>query len=65
MFVTRKNNFKNKQNALLAFSKIRKYEENGIYQGDSLIWTFETGRHVLNTKDLRKMIISLKEKLGY
>lgn len=51
-----------RNNALL---KIRKYEESGFYQHDSVIWTFETGSYPLNTKELRKMIKNLKEKLGY
>ena len=48
-----------------AFLKIRKYEENGFYQHDRLIWTFETGKQPLNTKVLRKMIMQLAKKLGY
>ena len=34
-----------------AFLKIRKYESSGLYQYESVIWTFETGMHPLNTKD--------------
>lgn len=48
-----------------AFSKIRKYEENGLYQHDSLIWTFETGKYPLNIKDIRKMVKGMKISLGY
>ena len=48
-----------------AFLKIRKYEESGYYQGSSMIWTFETSKYPINTRDLRKMITSLKKTLGY
>ena len=48
-----------------AISKIRKYEANGLYQQDSVIWTFETGNYPLSTKDIRKMIAGLKEAYGY
>ncbi len=48
-----------------AFIKIRKYEENGFYQCDRLIWTFETGKLPLNTKVLRKIVIQLAKILGY
>ena len=48
-----------------AFSKIRKYEANGLYQYDSLIWTFETGKYPLNIKDIRKMVRRMKTELGY
>lgn len=48
-----------------AFLKMRKYEECGFYQGDRLIWTFETGRLPINTKDLRNMIMQLAKTLGY
>jgi len=48
-----------------AFSKIRKYESNGLYQQDSLIWTFETGKYPLNIKDIRKMVKRMKTELGY
>ncbi len=47
-----------------AFFKIRKYEEAGLFQHDSLIWTFETSKYQINTKQLRKMITGLKETLG-
>ncbi|MBQ9233672.1 MAG: hypothetical protein IJ167_06520 [Lachnospiraceae bacterium] len=48
-----------------AFNKIRNYESSGFYQHDSLIWTFETGKNPLNTKEIRKMILKLKKSLGY
>ena len=48
-----------------AFAKIREYENCGLYQNDSLICTFETLRYPLNTKSLRGMIRSLRNKLGY
>ena len=48
-----------------AFSKIRKYESNGLYQHDSLIWTFETGKYPLNIKDIRKMVKRIKTDIGY
>jgi hypothetical protein len=48
-----------------AFLKMRRYEECGFYQCDSLIWTFETGKHPLNTKALRRMIMQLAKTLGY
>lgn len=47
-----------------AFLKIRKYEDAGLFQHDSLIWTFETSKYQINTKQLRKMIAGLKETLG-
>jgi hypothetical protein len=46
-----------------AFMKIRKYEENGLFQYDSVIWTFETGKIPLNTRDIRKMIRVLRARL--
>lgn len=51
-----------RNNALL---KIRKYELEGIFQYDSIIYSFESGRNPLNTKSVRKMISMLREKLGY
>ena len=48
-----------------AFLKMRKYESSGYYQHDSMIWTFETGNHPLNIKEVRKMIAKLKQKFGY
>ena len=47
-----------------AFLKIRQYEASGFYQSDSIIWTFETGRYPINTKDIRKMVEKLKETMG-
>lgn len=48
-----------------AFLKIKNYEASGFYQHDSMIWTFETSRYPINTKGIRKMIIGIKETLGY
>lgn len=48
-----------------AFFKIRKYEESGFYQHDSLIWTIETGKYPINTREVRKMIKSMKSVWGY
>jgi hypothetical protein len=48
-----------------AFLKMKKYEECGFYQYDRLIWTFETGKHPINTKVLRSMIKQLVKTLGY
>ncbi|MCR5584193.1 MAG: hypothetical protein K6F63_02010 [Lachnospiraceae bacterium] len=44
-----------------AFLKIRKYEEAGLFQHDSVIWTFETSKYQISTKLLRKMIAGLGE----
>ena len=41
------------------------YENNGLYQYDSMICTFETLKYPLNTKSIRGMIESLRKKLGY
>ena len=49
----------------IAFNKIRNYESSGLYQYDSVIWTYESGNNPINTRDLRKMIRKLKELLGY
>ena len=48
-----------------AFQKIREYESNGLYQAESVIWTFETGRYPMNTRDIRNMIRVLSQELGY
>lgn len=48
-----------------AFLKIRRYESNGLYQSDSLICTFETTKFTLNIRDIRKMILQMKVRLGY
>ena len=48
-----------------AFVKIREYENNGLYQYDSMICTFETLKYPLNTKSIQGMIESLRKKLGY
>ena len=48
-----------------AFVKIGEYENNGLYQYDSMICTFETLKYPLNTKSIRGMIESLRKKLGY
>ena len=39
-----------------AFMKIREYESNGYYQGVNFIWTFETTKYPLNTRNVRGMI---------
>ncbi|MBR6255905.1 MAG: hypothetical protein IKR23_00890 [Lachnospiraceae bacterium] len=46
-----------------ALMKIREYEENDLFQYDSVIWTFETGKNPLNTRELRKMIKILRTRL--
>ena len=48
-----------------AFQKLRNYESNGLYPYESVIWTFETGKYPLNTKEIRKMVKKLKQDLGY
>ena len=48
-----------------ALIKIDEYESMGIYQYDSMICTFESGQNPLNIKNIRKMIIRLREILGY
>lgn len=48
-----------------AFFKLRNYEANGLYPYESIIWTFETGKYPLNTKDIRKMVKNLRITLGY
>ena len=48
-----------------AFLKLRNYEANGLYPYESVIWTFETGKYPLNTKEIRKMVKRLKSTLGY
>jgi hypothetical protein len=48
-----------------AFLKLRNYEANGLYPYDSVIWTFETGKYPLNTREIRKMVKKLKCSLGY
>lgn len=48
-----------------AFLKLRNYEETGLYPFESVIWTFETGKYPLNTKEIRKMVKNLKTTLGY
>ncbi len=48
-----------------AYLKLRNYESNGLYPFESIIWTFETGRYPLNTKEIRKMVKKLKNTLGY
>lgn len=48
-----------------AFLKLRNYEASGIYPYESIIWTFETSRYPLNTKEIRKMVKNLKNALGY
>lgn len=48
-----------------ALMKIREYEASGFYQYDSVIWTFESSRNPVNTRDIRNMIKSLRRILGY
>lgn len=48
-----------------AFMKLRSYEASGLYPYESVIWTFETGKYPLNTKEIRKMVKNLKQELGY
>ncbi len=48
-----------------AFLKIKNYEASGLYQHDSMIWTFETSKYPINTKEIRRMIVGLKRTLGY
>ena len=48
-----------------ALLKIREYEANGLYQHNSVIWTFESGKYPINTRDIRKMIKNLCDALGY
>ena len=47
-----------------AFYKIRQYESSGLYQYDSVIWTFETARNPINTKEVRNMVTRLKKIIG-
>ncbi len=39
-----------------AFLKIREYESNGYYQGNNMIWTFETAKYPINIKCIDGMI---------
>ena len=48
-----------------AFYKIRNYEESGYYQGDGIIYTFETVKYPINTRVIRKMVMTYKDILGY
>ena len=48
-----------------ALLKIREYESNDLYQYDSVIWTFESGKCPMNTRDIRNMVRALSEVLGY
>lgn len=48
-----------------ALIKIGEFESMGIYQYDSMICTFESSLYPLNTKTIRKMIIRLRDILGY
>lgn len=48
-----------------AFKKIRKYEASGLFCPDSFIWTMETGRFPLDTKNLRRMVKEMKSSMGY
>ena len=48
-----------------ALLKIREYESNGFYQYVSVIWTFESGKCPMNTRDIRNMTRVLCRRLGY
>ncbi len=48
-----------------ALLKIREYEANGLYQYDSVVWTFESGKYPINIKEIRNMVINIGELLGY
>ncbi len=48
-----------------AYMKIRKYEAEGLFQYDAVIWTFETSGNPVNTRELRKMVRKLRIQLGY
>ena len=48
-----------------AFYKIRNYEESGYYQGDGIIYTFEAVKYPINTRVIRKMVMTYKDILGY
>jgi len=48
-----------------ALMKIREYEANGYYQFDSAIWTFESSKYPMSTKEIRNMIKTLRGLLGY
>ena len=48
-----------------ALLKIKEYESNGFYQYDSVIWTFESGKYPLNTRDIRNMVRVLRESFDY
>ena len=48
-----------------AVCKMREYEENGYYQFDSVIWTFESLKCPMNTREIRNMVKSLLVSLGY
>ncbi len=48
-----------------ALLKIREYEANGLYQYDSAIWTFESGKCPMNTRAIRNMVKNLHSSLGY
>ncbi len=39
-----------------ALYKIMRYEENGIFQGDNLILTYETRKNPINQKQIRRII---------
>ncbi|SEQ07255.1 hypothetical protein SAMN02910289_01189 [Lachnospiraceae bacterium RM5] len=45
--------------------KIREYEASGLYQFDSVIWTFESTKCIMNTRDIRNMVNELSRILGY
>ena len=42
-----------------AVRKIQAYEENGIYPGERLILTFETGKIVLDTRTIERTCLQI------
>lgn len=47
-----------------ALMKIREYEANGFCQFDSVIWTFESAKCPINTREIRNLIKSLRISFG-
>ena len=43
-----------------ALAKIRQYEDNGLFQNDRVIWTFETSKNPINIAGIRNMIKKYK-----
>jgi hypothetical protein len=48
-----------------AFGKIRLYESNGFYQGVNFIYTFETVKYPINSRNLRNMLITFQNRKSY